>query len=67
MPVNERPPGGAEPELQFVDRATAEQASGQLEVYADRAPTSIVLLALLGNHAVLNRLAVHRATQEELA
>ena len=27
---------------------------------------TVVFLALLGNHAVLNRLAVHRATQEEL-
>jgi len=27
---------------------------------------TVAFLALLGNHAVLNRLAVHRATQEEL-
>ena len=35
---NEKPPASPEPELQFVDRATGEEASGQLEFYADRAP-----------------------------
>jgi hypothetical protein len=35
---NEKPPAGPEPELQFVDRATGEETSGQLEIYADRAP-----------------------------
>ncbi|HSJ53598.1 MAG TPA: hypothetical protein VLC52_07585, partial [Anaerolineae bacterium] len=32
------PPAGPTPELQFVDRAGGEEASGQLEIYADRAP-----------------------------
>ena len=34
---NAKPPAGPEPELQFVDRATGEEASGHLEIYADRA------------------------------
>lgn len=34
----EGPPAGADPELQFVDATTLEEASGQLEIYADRAP-----------------------------
>jgi hypothetical protein len=34
---NIEPPAGPEPELQFVDRATGEEASGYLEIYADRA------------------------------
>ena len=35
---NANPPAGPEPELQFVDRRTGEEAHGQLEIYADRAP-----------------------------
>jgi hypothetical protein len=35
---NERPPAAPEPELQFVDRITGEEARGRLEIYADRAP-----------------------------
>jgi hypothetical protein len=38
MVRNEKPPAGPEPELQFVDRATGKEASGHLEIYADRAP-----------------------------
>ena len=34
---NEQPPAGPEPELQFVDRTTGQEASGKLEIYADRA------------------------------
>jgi len=37
MVRNEKPPAGPELELQFVDRATGEEASGRLEIYADRA------------------------------
>jgi hypothetical protein len=32
------PPAGPEPELEFVDRASGEQAQGRLRVYAERAP-----------------------------
>ncbi|MFW9894159.1 MAG: hypothetical protein ACFFFO_18285, partial [Candidatus Thorarchaeota archaeon] len=35
---NEKPPAGAEPELQFVNRTTGEEAKGELEIFADRAP-----------------------------
>ena len=38
MVRNEKPPAGPELELQFVDRATGKEASGHLEIYADRAP-----------------------------
>jgi hypothetical protein len=32
------PPDGPEPELQFVNRETGQETSGQLELYADHAP-----------------------------
>ncbi|MCH7588292.1 MAG: hypothetical protein IIC78_09750 [Chloroflexi bacterium] len=35
---NENPARGPEPELQFVDRSTGEEAKGYLNIYADRAP-----------------------------
>jgi hypothetical protein len=35
---NGTPPAGPEPELQFVDRSTGEEAKGLLQIYADRAP-----------------------------
>jgi hypothetical protein len=32
------PPAGADPELEFIDRVSGEQAQGQLEVFAEPAP-----------------------------
>lgn len=41
--MEEAPPGDAEPELRFVDFITAEEAKGNLEIYAERAPLAAPL------------------------
>jgi hypothetical protein len=38
VPGAEGPTAGPEPELQFVDANSGEESSGQLEIYAERAP-----------------------------